>query len=59
MTRICKLLLSGLLVCCATAQAQTNSSAAVRAHPPQIWIDPALGKLEAMQLLDVSIDVRI
>jgi hypothetical protein len=53
------LLLSGLLLCGLTAQAQTPSSTLVRAHPPVIWLDPALGKLDAIQLYDVSIDVRI
>jgi Ca-activated chloride channel family protein len=58
MTRIWKLLLSGLLACSATAQAQTPS-APTQARRPQIWLDPALGKLDAIQLYDVSIDVRI
>jgi hypothetical protein len=58
MTRIWKLLLSCLLAC-NTLQAQTSPSAIARAHPPQIWIDPALGKLDAIQLYDVAIDVRI
>src|SRR5262249_7197755 len=28
-------------------------------RPPQVWIDPALGKLEPIRLDDVSIDIRI
>jgi Ca-activated chloride channel homolog len=59
MTRIWKLLFSGLLACNATAIAQTNAIATTISRPPQIWIDPALGKLAPIQLLDVSIDIRI
>jgi len=59
MMRIWKLLLSGLLACDLSAQAQTKISTPPRAHPPQIWLNPSLGKLDAIQLYDVAVDVRI
>ena len=52
------LLSSGALTCSAFAQTQAPTPTE-RSRPPQIWIDPALGKLDAIALQDVSIDVRI
>jgi len=59
MTRVSLLLLTGLLACGFDVPAQTIAPATPRSRPPQVWIDPALGKLDAIQLQDLSIDIRV
>ena len=58
--RVASLLLTGLIACGFAAQAQTSIAPSAPApRTPQVWLDPALGKLSPIQLQDVAIDIRI
>jgi len=52
--------LGALLACCAHATAQNVTAPhPVIPRPPQVWLDPSQGKLQAIQLQDVAIQVNV